>query len=86
MVFLLPFHLTRIKRQRTLPLKAVSFLPMGNKTYPQQPYTQITKDEYNSYVGQIKKINWSAIYDGVDNLEALGEAYCTTDTCEIKIS
>ena len=67
-------------------LKAVSFLPMGNKTYPQQPYTQITKDEYNSYVGQIKKINWSAIYDGVDNLEALGEAYCTTDTCEIKIS
>jgi adenosylcobalamin-dependent ribonucleoside-triphosphate reductase len=67
-------------------LKAVSFLPMGNKTYPQQPYTQITKDEYNSYVGKIKKINWSAIYDGVGNLEAEGEAYCTTDTCVIKIS
>jgi adenosylcobalamin-dependent ribonucleoside-triphosphate reductase len=67
-------------------LKAVSFLPMGNKTYPQQPYTQITKDEYNAYIGQIKKINWSAIYDGVDNLEAEGEAYCTTDTCMIKIS
>jgi len=67
-------------------LKAVSFLPMGNKTYPQQPYTQITKDEYNAYVGEIKKINWSAIYDGVDNLEAEGEAYCTTDTCMIKIS
>ena len=67
-------------------LKAVSFLPMGNKTYPQQPYTQITKDEYNEYIGQIKKINWSAIYDGVDNLEAEGEAYCTTDTCMIKIS
>jgi hypothetical protein len=67
-------------------LKAVSFLPMGNKTYPQQPYTQITKDEYNSYIGQIKKINWAAIYDGVDNLEAEGEAYCTTDTCMIKIS
>ena len=29
----------------------------------------------------IKKINWSAIYDGVDNLEAEGEAYCTTDVC-----
>jgi ribonucleoside-triphosphate reductase len=67
-------------------LKAVSFLPMGNKTYPQQPYTQITKDEYNEYIGQIKKINWSAIYDGIDNLEAEGEAYCTTDTCMIKIS
>ena len=67
-------------------LKAVSFLPMGNEVYPQQPYTQITEEEYNSYIGKIKKINWSAIYDGVDNLEAAGEAYCTTDVCEIKIS
>ena len=67
-------------------LKAVSFLPMGNKTYPQQPYSQITKEEYDSYVGKIKKINWSAIYDGVDNLEAIGESYCTTDVCEIKIA
>jgi ribonucleoside-triphosphate reductase (thioredoxin) len=27
-------------------LKTVSFLPMGNFTYPQMPYTQITKEEY----------------------------------------
>jgi len=67
-------------------LKAVSFLPMGNEVYPQQPYTQITEEEYNKYIGQIKKIDFSAIYDGVDNLEAQGEMYCTTDSCEIKIS
>jgi adenosylcobalamin-dependent ribonucleoside-triphosphate reductase len=66
-------------------LKAVSFLPMGNKTYPQQPYTQITKDEYNEYIGKIAKINWNAIYDGVENLDAQGEAYCTTDACELKV-
>ena len=66
-------------------LKAVSFLPMGNKTYPQQPYTQITKDEYNDYIGKIAKINWNAIYDGVENLDAQGEAYCTTDACELKV-
>jgi adenosylcobalamin-dependent ribonucleoside-triphosphate reductase len=66
-------------------LKAVSFLPMGNTVYPQQPYTQITKDKYAEYLGEIKKINWDAIYDGVDNLEALGENYCTTDVCEIKL-
>jgi adenosylcobalamin-dependent ribonucleoside-triphosphate reductase len=65
-------------------LKAVSFLPMGNKTYPQQPYTEITREEYNSYVGKIGKIDWSAIYDGIENLEAEGEAYCSTDACEIK--
>jgi adenosylcobalamin-dependent ribonucleoside-triphosphate reductase len=66
-------------------LKAVSFLPMGNTVYPQQPYTQITREEYEAHLGQIKKINWDAIYDGVDNLEAMGEAYCTTDVCEIKL-
>jgi adenosylcobalamin-dependent ribonucleoside-triphosphate reductase len=67
-------------------LKAVSFLPMGNQTYPQQPYTEITKEEYDAYIGKIAKINWNAIYDGVDNLEAEGEAYCTTDVCEIKLN
>jgi ribonucleoside-triphosphate reductase len=67
-------------------LKAVSFLPMGNTVYPQQPYTQISEEEYNSYIGKIAKINFDAIYNGVENLEAEGEAYCTTDACEIKIS
>jgi adenosylcobalamin-dependent ribonucleoside-triphosphate reductase len=66
-------------------LKAVSFLPMGDKVYPQQPYSEITREEYNSYVGTIGKIDWSAIYDGVENLEAQGEAYCSTDACEIKL-
>jgi adenosylcobalamin-dependent ribonucleoside-triphosphate reductase len=66
-------------------LKAVSFLPMGNKTYPQQPYTEITEKDYSEYVGKIGKIDWSAIYDGVENLEAQGEMYCTTDYCEIKV-
>jgi adenosylcobalamin-dependent ribonucleoside-triphosphate reductase len=66
-------------------LKAVSFLPMGNKTYPQQPYTEITREEYNSYVGKIGKIDWSAIYDGNDNLDAESEKYCSTDACEIKL-
>ena len=66
-------------------LKAVSFLPMGNKTYLQQPYTEITREDYNSYVGTIGKIDWSAIYDGKDNLDAESEKYCSTDACEIKL-
>jgi adenosylcobalamin-dependent ribonucleoside-triphosphate reductase len=65
-------------------LKAVSFLPMGNHTYPQQPYTQITKEEYDAYVGKVAHINFDAIYDGVENLDSIGEMYCTTDYCEIK--
>jgi adenosylcobalamin-dependent ribonucleoside-triphosphate reductase len=66
-------------------LKAVSFLPMGDKVYPQQPYSEISREEYNAYVGTIGKIDWSAIYDGIENLEAEGEAYCSTDACEIKL-
>ena len=65
-------------------LKAVSFLPMGNTVYPQQPYQQITQEEYDNYVGKIAKIDWSAIYNGVENLDSIGEMYCTTDYCEIK--
>lgn len=64
-------------------LKAVSFLPMGNTVYPQQPYTQITEKEYLSYFNKIKQINFDAIYDGVDNLEAAGDRYCSNDYCEI---
>ena len=66
-------------------LKAVSFLPMGNHTYPQQPYTQITKEEYDTYVGKVAHINFDAIYDGIENLDSVGEMYCTTDYCEIKL-
>ena len=65
-------------------LKAVSFLPMSNSTYPQQPYTQITQEEYEKHIGKIKTIDFNAIYDGVENLDAEGEKYCTTDACEIK--
>jgi adenosylcobalamin-dependent ribonucleoside-triphosphate reductase len=64
-------------------LKAVSFLPMGNKVYPQQPYQEITEEEYNSYIGKIATIDWSAIYDGIENLDALGEKYCNNDNCLI---
>jgi ribonucleotide reductase alpha subunit len=66
-------------------LKAVSFLPMGNHTYPQQPYTEITQEEYDHYIGRIGHIDFSAIYGGIENLDSVGEAYCTTDYCEIKI-
>ena len=78
-------HVASVLNMYEGQLKAVSFLPMGNDVYEQQPYTEITEEEYDYYIGRIAKIDFSAIYDGVDNLEAQGEAYCTTDYCEIKI-
>lgn len=65
-------------------LKTVSFLPMGNYTYPQMPYTQITEDEYVAYGESLFPIDLAGIYEGL-GVEAIGEAYCTTDACEIKL-
>jgi hypothetical protein len=55
---------------------------MGNTVYPQQPYTQISREEYEEYLGKLKLVNFDKIYlNGA--LEAAGEAFCTTDRCEI---
>lgn len=62
-------------------LKAISFLPMGNEVYAQQPYTKISEEEYNSYIGKLKPIDFSSLYN--NGVDAEGEQYCTTDVCEI---
>jgi len=65
-------------------LKTVSFLPMGNHVYPQMPYTQITEEEYNQYALQLFAIDFAGVYAGMA-ADAVGEAYCTTDACEVKL-
>jgi adenosylcobalamin-dependent ribonucleoside-triphosphate reductase len=66
-------------------LKTVSFLPSGNATYPQMPYTQITEQEYEEE-GTLKlfPIDFTGVYAGMAS-DAIGEAYCTTDACEVKL-
>jgi adenosylcobalamin-dependent ribonucleoside-triphosphate reductase len=65
-------------------LKTVSFLPMGNFTYPQMPYTQITKEEYEADKMKLFPIDFTGVYEGMA-ADAVGEAYCTTDACEVKL-
>jgi adenosylcobalamin-dependent ribonucleoside-triphosphate reductase len=66
-------------------LKTISFLPMGNETYLQMPYTQITEEEYNDEgVMKLFPIDFSGVYAGMA-ADAIGEAYCTTDACEVKL-
>lgn len=65
-------------------LKTVSFLPSGNFTYPQMPYTQMTEQEYHDEgLMKLFPIDFSGVYAGMA-ADAIGEAYCTTDSCEIK--
>lgn len=64
-------------------LKTVSFLPSGNDTYPQMPYTQITEEEYVQAGLNLFPIDLTGVYAGMA-ADAIGERYCTTDACEIK--
>jgi adenosylcobalamin-dependent ribonucleoside-triphosphate reductase len=63
-------------------LKTVSFLPMGNATYPQMPYTQITKEDYEEYKYKLLPIDFTDVYAGMA-ADAIGEKYCSTDFCEV---
>jgi len=63
-------------------LKSVSFLPMGNMTYAQMPYAQITAEEYEAYTSKLLRIDFSDVYAGL-GADAIGEKFCTTDACEI---
>ena len=66
-------------------LKTVSFLPQGNFTYPQMPYTEITEKEYNQDgLMKLLPIDFAGVYAGMA-ADAIGESYCSTDSCEIKL-
>jgi adenosylcobalamin-dependent ribonucleoside-triphosphate reductase len=63
-------------------LKTISFLPMGNATYPQMPYTQITAEQYEEYKYKLMPIDFTDVYAGMAS-DAIGEKYCSTDFCEV---
>ena len=75
--------IARVLKMHEGELKTVSFLPMSNDVYPQMPYTEIDEDTYNEYTSRIMKIDFNAIYDGVENLDAVGSKYCDGDSCTI---
>lgn len=77
-------HVGTILHMHEGQLKTVSFLPMGNTVYPQQPYTKISAQQWEDAAGRLSKLNLDQIYGGVQAVDAVGEAYCTTDSCEIK--
>ena len=65
-------------------LKTVSFLPMDNGSYPQMPYTDSSEEEYEEGRMTLFPIDFSGIYQGL-GLDAIGESYCSTDACEVKM-
>ena len=77
-------HVATVLHMYDGQLKTVSFLPQGNDVYQQMPYTQISKSDFEAYFGSLSKVDLNPIYSGLaEVLDASGEAYCTTDRCEI---
>lgn len=65
-------------------LKTVSFLKIAKDVYNQMPYTRISDEEFVSESKKILPMDLAPYYAGeVD--EAVGEQFCTTDVCEVKI-
>lgn len=65
-------------------LKTVSFLAMDDGVYPQMPYTRSTAEEYENGRMTLFPIDLAGVYEGMA-FDAVGEAYCTTDACEVKL-
>ena len=65
-------------------LKTVSFLAMDPNSYPQMPYTQSDETEYEEGRMTLFPIDLTGVYEGMA-FDAIGEAYCTTDACEVKL-
>ena len=65
-------------------LKTVSFLAMDPNSYPQMPYTQSDEAEYEEGRMTLFPIDLTGVYEGMA-FDAIGEAYCTTDACEVKL-
>ena len=65
-------------------LKTVSFLAMDDGVYPQMPYTQSSAAEYEDGRMNLFPIDLKGVYEGMA-FDAVGEAYCTTDACEVKL-
>ncbi len=65
-------------------LKTVSFLPMmQDGAYAQMPYGKLTQADFEKAQMELMQIDFSMIYEGA-GVEAIGEAFCSTDACVIQ--
>ena len=58
-------------------MKSISFVPKEEGVYPQMPYEEISKEEFNARMAKIKKGQFS----GKEATDASPEQYC--DACNI---
>lgn len=60
-------------------LKAITFLPINTNTYPQAPYQEITKTEFDDYVSKLKPL----ILTRLEDINKIQEKFCDGESCVI---
>jgi adenosylcobalamin-dependent ribonucleoside-triphosphate reductase len=60
-------------------LKGVSFLPIENNGYPQQPYQPATPEEVAAYNAKVKPIDFDKYFIE----DAIGTKFCDGDACQL---
>jgi len=64
----------------------ISVLPLDGGTYPQMPFTDSTKEEYEDLIAKLDAcgdINLDEIIEERDNTDLSGEAACSSGGCEV---
>jgi ribonucleoside-diphosphate reductase alpha chain len=66
-------------------ISGVSFLPYSDYVYKQAPYTECTKQEFDTLNKSIPEIDWSNLlkYETLDSTSGSQELACTAGGCEI---
>jgi ribonucleoside-triphosphate reductase (thioredoxin) len=64
-------------------LKAMSFLPKtdGEQAYAQMPYEAVSEERFEHLRTGISRIDTEALYN--TTFDAIGERYCSNDSCEV---
>ncbi len=62
----------------------ISVLPYDAGTYVQAPFTDITEQEYNDIIENLKAVDLSKVIETDDNTDLSGELACVGGACEIK--
>lgn len=65
-------------------VKALSFLAAQEGIYAQAPYQRVSPEVFQEAWDKVKPVDWERLYAG-EAWEGAGEAYCTTDACEVPV-
>ena len=66
-------------------ISGVSFLPYSDYVYKQAPYTECTKEEFDSLNKSLPTIDWDNLlkYETLDNTSGSQELACVSGSCEL---